>query len=308
VKTAGDAILLQLKSRGEVQAETLARRLGISVQAVRQRLDRLLAESFVAYSDRAHGRGRPRRLWALAPGAASLFPDTHAQLTVDLIGTIRTELGETALTQLLERRREQITAAYRKRLARKRDVAKKLTALADMRLAEGYIAWLEALGDDGLLFVEDHCPICAAAITCQGFRSIELEVFRNLLVPDWHIDREDHLLSGGSAVPIGLPPADNESSRGRHDAPAAHLRAFEDTKNAFHARFRDHAARSCDATAFTSSRCGRPRRSGEPNSFISSNGRMSRPKQMPGRPSWKIANGRRSSAPISPIRRSCRRD
>ena len=37
MKTAGDAILFQLKSLGEAQAETLARRLGISVQAVRQR-------------------------------------------------------------------------------------------------------------------------------------------------------------------------------------------------------------------------------------------------------------------------------
>src|SRR5215472_15499109 len=44
VKTAGDAILFQLKSLGQAQAETLARRLGITVQAVRQRLERLLAE------------------------------------------------------------------------------------------------------------------------------------------------------------------------------------------------------------------------------------------------------------------------
>ena len=87
MKTAGDAILFQLKSLGEAQAETLARRLGITVQAVRQRLERLLVEDLVAYSDRTHGRGRPRRLWSLASGAASLFPDTHAQLTVDLIGT-----------------------------------------------------------------------------------------------------------------------------------------------------------------------------------------------------------------------------
>jgi predicted ArsR family transcriptional regulator len=112
VKTAGDAILFQLKSLGEAQAETLARRLGISVQAVRHRLERLLAENLVIYSDRAHARGRPRRFWSLAPGAASLFPDTHAQLTVDLIDTIRSELGEAALAKLLERRRAQIIATY----------------------------------------------------------------------------------------------------------------------------------------------------------------------------------------------------
>ena len=47
MKTAGDAILFQLKSLGEAQAETIARRLRVSVQAVRQRLERLLAETLV---------------------------------------------------------------------------------------------------------------------------------------------------------------------------------------------------------------------------------------------------------------------
>jgi predicted ArsR family transcriptional regulator len=207
VKTAGDAILFQLKSLGEAQAETLARRLGISVQAVRQRLERLLDENLIAFSDRAHGRGRPRRLWSLASGAASLFPDTHAQLTVDLIGTIRSELGEAALTQLLERRREQITAAYRKRLAREPDMARKLTALADMRSAEGYMARLEKFPDESFLLVEDHCPICAAAVTCQGFCSIELAIFQRLLGPGWHIARQDHVLTGARRCTYRITPA-----------------------------------------------------------------------------------------------------
>ena len=207
MKTAGDAILFQLKSLGEAQAETLARRLMISVQAMRQRLERLLADNLVAYSDRTHGRGRPRRLWSLAPGAASLFPDTHAQLTVDLIGPIRSELGETALAKLLERRRQQITAVYRKRIAREPDIAKKLTALADMRSAEGYMARVETLAGESFLLVEDHCPICAAALTCQGFCSIELQVFRNLFGPGWHIEREDHLLTGARRCTYRINPA-----------------------------------------------------------------------------------------------------
>jgi predicted ArsR family transcriptional regulator len=208
VKTAGDAILFQLKSLGEARAETLARRLGITVQAVRQRLDRLLAENLVACSDRAQGRGRPRRLWSLAPGAASLFPDTHAQLTVDLIGTIRSELGETALARLLERRREQIADIYRKRLAHEPDIARKLTALADMRSAEGYMARLERLDDEGFLLIEDHCPICAAAMICQGFCSIELAIFRSLLGSGWHIERQDHALSGARRCTYRITPAD----------------------------------------------------------------------------------------------------
>ena len=207
MKAVGDTILFQLKSLGEAQAEMLARRLGISVQAVRQRLERLLTENLVAFSDHAHGRGRPRRLWSLAPGTASLFPDTHAQLTVDLIGTIRSELGETALAKLLERRREQVTASYTKGLAREPDIGRKLTALADMRSAEGYMARVEVLADEVFLFVEDHCPICAAAMSCQGFCRIELRVFRDLLGPEWHIEREDHLLTGARRCTYRINPA-----------------------------------------------------------------------------------------------------
>ena len=207
MKAVGDTILFQLKSLGEAQAEMLARRLGISVQAVRQRLERLLTENLVAFSDHAHGRGRPRRLWSLAPGTASLFPDTHAQLTVDLIGTIRSELGETALAKLLERRREQVTAVYRKGLAREPDIARKLTALADMRSAEGYMARVEVLADEVFLLVEDHCPICAAAMSCQGFCRMELRVFRDLLGPEWHIEREDHLLTGARRCTYRINPA-----------------------------------------------------------------------------------------------------
>jgi predicted ArsR family transcriptional regulator len=208
VKTFADAILFQLKSLGEAQAEMLARRLGISVQAVRQRLERLLVDGLVAYSDRRYGRGRPRRLWSLAPRAASLFPDTHAQLTVDLIGAIRSELGETTLARLLERRREQTTAAYRQRLAGEPDITRKLTVLALLRSAEGYMARVERFADENFLFVEDHCPICAAAMTCQGFCSIELQIFRNLLGSDWQVERHEHLITGARRCAYRIVPSE----------------------------------------------------------------------------------------------------
>ena len=194
-KTA-DAVLFQLKSLGEAQAETVAQRLKITVQAVRQRLDRLLTENLVEFTDQPRGRGRPRRFWSLTLQAMSLFPDTHAQLTVDLIGTIRSELGEQAFARLLHKRAGEITRHYRSRLACEPDMPAKLAALAEMRSAEGYMARLEELPDGGYLLIEDHCPICAAATACQGFCSIELEVFRGLLDRGWQIERQDHLLSG----------------------------------------------------------------------------------------------------------------
>jgi hypothetical protein len=108
------------------------------------------------------------------------------------------------------------------------DVARKLTALADIRSAEGYMARLETLADKDFLLVEDHCPICAAAISCQGFCSIELQVFRNLLGPGWHVDREDHLLTGARRCAYRITPAakPQKVKRGRNDSPIAKLRDF----------------------------------------------------------------------------------
>lgn len=220
MKSAAEAILFQLKSLGEARAETLARRLGISIQAVRQRLDRLLSENLVVFADHARGRGRPRRLWSLAPAAASRFPDTHAQLTVDLIGAIRSELGEKAMTRLLDRRARQIAAAYRQRLADQPDLENRLTALAEMRSAEGYMARVERLDGAGFLLVEDHCPICAAATVCQGFCSIELGIFRDLIGPDWRIERQDHVLSGARRCAYRITPVPRPRQAGPGRDPA----------------------------------------------------------------------------------------
>jgi predicted ArsR family transcriptional regulator len=51
-------------------------------------------------------------------------------------------------------------------------------------------------GGGGFLLVENHCPICAAARTCQGLCASELEVFRRVLGPDVTVERSDHILAG----------------------------------------------------------------------------------------------------------------
>jgi predicted ArsR family transcriptional regulator len=46
------------------------------------------------------------------------------------------------------------------------------------------------------LFVEDHCPICAAAATCQALCRSELAIFRKLLGQGVAVVRVDHVLAG----------------------------------------------------------------------------------------------------------------
>ena len=66
-----------------------------------------------------------------------------------------------------------------------------------MRADAGYVA--EVIDDPdgrGVLLVEHHCPICAAATSCPGLCSSELELFRTVLGPQVSVERTQHLLGG----------------------------------------------------------------------------------------------------------------
>jgi predicted ArsR family transcriptional regulator len=50
--------------------------------------------------------------------------------------------------------------------------------------------------DGTFLFIEDHCPICAAAATCQTLCRSELAIFRKVLGERLVVERVDHILAG----------------------------------------------------------------------------------------------------------------
>jgi predicted ArsR family transcriptional regulator len=65
-----------------------------------------------------------------------------------------------------------------------------------MRSAEGYMADWRPVSVDEFLFFENHCPICAAAKSCQGFCRSELEIFRTALGDGVTVEREEHIVTG----------------------------------------------------------------------------------------------------------------
>ena len=89
-------------------------------------------------------------------------------------------------------------APYRKALPpADASLRKRVEALASIRTAEGYMAEVVEESPEVLRLIEHHCPICAAAETCQGLCRAELEVFRASLGDDVSIERTMHLLSDG---------------------------------------------------------------------------------------------------------------
>ena len=71
----------------------------------------------------------------------------------------------------------------------------RLVALAAVREREGYMAEVRE-DEGGLLLLEHHCPVCAAARLCTGLCREELALFGLVLGPDARIERISHILAG----------------------------------------------------------------------------------------------------------------
>jgi len=191
---SADRILFLLKTRAPLAAAELATALGITAMGVRQHLARLAEDGLVAFADERRSVGRPKRYWRLTEKAEARFPDTHAQVAVELIGAVDKLFGADGLDRLIQLREDDMRARYRAELDGLA-LPLRLKRLADLRRAEGYMAAVEKEKDGSFILIENHCPICAAAKACQGFCRSELAIFRELL-NGCTVERTDHILAG----------------------------------------------------------------------------------------------------------------
>ncbi len=194
--SARDKILFYLKTRGPQTAASVASRLEVTAMAVRQHLYELERDGMVAHEDQRRSVGRPARFWLVTPKAAARFPDSHAELLVDLIQAARAAYGDKGLNALVAQRTRQQIANYRGRMPDGGTLEKRVAALAALRRQEGYMAEWSRQKDGTLLLVENHCPICAAAQSCQSLCGGEMDLFRALLGKNATIERTEHIVAG----------------------------------------------------------------------------------------------------------------
>lgn len=194
--TTTDRILFRLKTRGPESIAGLGKAFGVTSEAVRQLLVKLEGEGLVSYEDQRAGRGRPRRLWHLTEKGHARFPDRHAEMTVDLLQAVRAEFGEDGLDRLIARREVDQRQTYLSATEGVADIEGRVARLAEQRDREGYMAEWRREDDGSLILIENHCPVCAAAATCQKLCRSELEIFREVLGADVSVERVDHILAG----------------------------------------------------------------------------------------------------------------
>jgi predicted ArsR family transcriptional regulator len=195
--TGRDAVLDLVQRDGPVSADAMAEKLDLTGMAVRQHLYALEAEGLAAFAEEARPRGRPVKLWRTTPKAAGRFADAHSALAADLVTQMKKAFGEDGMDKILKLRTAEQEKTYRARTDKVPSLKAKLDRLAAIRSNEGYMAEVRRDPQSGdFMFVENHCPICAAARLCTGLCREELALFHRVLGKGIKIERVSHILTG----------------------------------------------------------------------------------------------------------------
>ncbi|MDA5542604.1 transcriptional regulator [Yersinia rochesterensis] len=193
-QSVAERLLMLLKTRGPLQATDAGKILGTTGEAARQQFVKLAKDGLVVAVAQAKGVGRPIQLWQLTEAGNARFPDAHGELTVQLLRMVRTKLGEEALNLLIDTREQETRELYCEAMKGANSIDDRVERLVAIRSQEGYMAECQTQADGSILLIENHCPICAAATSCQGFCRAELDVFREALQAP--VERTEHILSG----------------------------------------------------------------------------------------------------------------
>lgn len=191
-------ILLLLKTEGAQSIEDISKILLISKEAVRLQMLKLGAKGEIQSELVKNKVGRPTKRWVLTDKAYRFFHDAHAELTVQMISTIKEELGEDVMEKLIFSREKSTKQRYEVELKKAKSLKDKIKRLAELRSLDGYMASFEKV-PGGYLLSENHCPICFAASACQGFCRSELELFKDLLGEEYTVERQSHILAGAKS-------------------------------------------------------------------------------------------------------------
>lgn len=184
-----------LKTSGPQSLSAIAREFQVTVEGARFQMLKLEKEGVVTSSKTVTGRGRPQQVWSLTNVGQMRFPDAHAALTVKLMEVMKETLGETAVSKVINANGDRGTSRYLEALNGITDLEKRLSAFVSIRTGEGYMA--QFIKDDlGFIFIENHCPIGAAAHANPAICHAEFKTLQTVIGDEVPIKRIEYIIEG----------------------------------------------------------------------------------------------------------------
>ncbi len=198
-ESSKEYILQYLLKQEKATANQIAKSLNISSQATRRHLRDLENERLIEHDTIQIKIGRPQYLYYLSQKGRDRFPHRYGEFAVSFLDTLRETVGETQVSQVLQKQWERKAANYRQHL-RGSTLEDKVAKLVEMRHKEGYMAELYSLDENQgkkkkFFFTEHHCAISEVAESYPQVCGHELEMFASLF-PDCTVERT-HWINNG---------------------------------------------------------------------------------------------------------------
>ena len=189
-------IVLLLKTKGRLSAAQLAAELDLTEMAIRRHIYALEREGSVQIISIKQPMGRPLHTYELTALANERFPKNYSMLALDLLGELAEDpITAGLITTMFEGRQQKLLERYGPRMIGK-SLEQKVTELASIQNAGGYMAEVEQEGDGDYILHEYNCPIAQVAGHYQQACSCELSLFQALL--QTNVERTECLAKGGS--------------------------------------------------------------------------------------------------------------
>lgn len=185
-----------LKTSGPQSLSALAIAFEVTVEGARFQMLKLEKEGMVTSSKTVIGRGRPQQIWSLTNAGQSRFPDMHAALTVKLMEVMKETLGENAVSKVIIANGDRGTSKYLQALEGITDLEERIESFVAIRSGEGYMAQL-IKDDEGFIFIENHCPIGAAAHANPGICIAEFKTLQTVIGENVPMRRIEYIVDGG---------------------------------------------------------------------------------------------------------------
>lgn len=189
-------IMLLLKTNGRMIAGQLSSEIGLTEMAIRRHMYALEREGIVNVVSVKQPMGRPLHAFELTEQADDRFPKNYGLLALDLLEELAEDPNTSELIgRMFEGRQRKLLGRYEPRMAGK-TLEQKVTELAAIQNAGGYMAAVERDNEGRYLLNEYNCPIAQVAGQYQQACHCELSLFQSLL--QTQVERTECLAKGGS--------------------------------------------------------------------------------------------------------------
>ncbi len=197
-----EKIIFLLKKYGPLSIEDLSNELGITSMGIRQHLLSLERKGYIDYVTKRHGIGRPAFLYRLTEKAQNLFPAAYDEFLIETFKDIEHLEGKQRIEELFKWHKNRFLRDLRDSVPERKNLRERLTMLADVLDAKGYLAEVQDANNHFSLRIF-NCPIYRLSAEFGDACRYDLLMFREFIGKD--ISREACIVDGDTACIYRIP-------------------------------------------------------------------------------------------------------